>query len=85
MLGQAYSLASLNSRFTNQLSENRRMFQATQSFYRSFASASEQPRQKQTEVGINILFLLLSLILGIDNLFFFVLLNVLLLDYFAQL
>ncbi|KNA16722.1 hypothetical protein SOVF_086580 isoform B [Spinacia oleracea] len=49
MKGQAYSLASLNSRFTNQLSENRRMFQATQSFYRSFASASEQPRQKQTE------------------------------------
>ncbi|KNA16721.1 hypothetical protein SOVF_086580 isoform A [Spinacia oleracea] len=48
-ISQAYSLASLNSRFTNQLSENRRMFQATQSFYRSFASASEQPRQKQTE------------------------------------
>ncbi|KMS95716.1 hypothetical protein BVRB_005610 isoform A [Beta vulgaris subsp. vulgaris] len=48
--GQAYSLSSLNSGLTYQLSENRRMFQVTQSFYRSYASASasEPPRQKQT-------------------------------------
>lgn len=49
MKGQAYSLALLNTGFTNQLNENRRMFQATRSFYRSFASATEPPRQKQTE------------------------------------
>ncbi|XP_021749673.1 probable mitochondrial import inner membrane translocase subunit TIM21 [Chenopodium quinoa] len=49
MKGQAYSLASLNTGITNQLCENRRMFQATSSIYRSFASASESSRQKQTE------------------------------------
>ncbi|XP_057534677.1 probable mitochondrial import inner membrane translocase subunit TIM21 [Amaranthus tricolor] len=51
MKGQAYSLVLLNSGLIYQLSENRRLLQATQSFYRSYASAtaSKPPKQKQTE------------------------------------
>ncbi|KAL2933338.1 putative mitochondrial import inner membrane translocase subunit TIM21 [Bienertia sinuspersici] len=49
--GQVYTLTSYNSGFTSSLGEKRRLYQASQSFYRSFASTptSKSSRQKQTE------------------------------------